>query len=103
MQAQISTPQETVSITQELGDFDASTVTGSDWHLQELDLSAPQPTTSVFQGDLDKDGDVDIFDYNILIENFRATNCGNVADINSDCKVDIFDYNLLVGNFGKKG
>src|SRR3989344_7321559 len=53
------------------------------------------------QGDLDKDGDVDIFDYNSLASNFGSTNCGNVADIDGNCKVDIFDYNLLVGNFGK--
>lgn len=62
------------------------------------------PTT--LPGDLDKDGDVDIFDYNILLENFGKTNCGNVADISppagGDCKVDIFDYNILIENFGKK-
>ena len=58
----------------------------------------PPPT---LPGDIDGDNDVDIFDYNILIENFGNTNCGNVADINSDCKVDIFDYNILVENFGK--
>ena len=54
----------------------------------------------LLEGDLDKDGDVDIFDYNILVTNFGSTNCGNVADINSDCKVDIFDYNILIENFG---
>ena len=52
------------------------------------------------QGDLDQDGDVDIFDYNLLVTNFGSNNCGNVADINSDCKVDIFDYNTLIENFG---
>ena len=57
---------------------------------------------NLLKGDLDKDGDVDIFDYNLMIENFGNTHCGNVADINSDCKVDIFDYNILVENFGKK-
>ena len=51
-------------------------------------------------GDTDSDGDVDIFDYNILIENFGSTTCGNVADLNSDCNVDIFDYNILLQNFG---
>lgn len=62
----------------------------------------PIPTQQAIPGDLDKDGDVDIFDYNILIENFAKTNCGNVADIDGNCKVDIFDYNILVENFGKK-
>lgn len=51
-------------------------------------------------GDLDEDGDIDIFDYNVLLENFGSTNCGNVADINMDCSVDIFDYNILIQNFG---
>jgi len=52
-------------------------------------------------GDIDGDNDVDIFDYNALIENFGSVDCGNVADIDGNCKVDIFDYNLLVENFGK--
>ena len=60
------------------------------------------PTPVPLPGDLDGDGDVDIFDYNLLIENFGSTSCGNVADIDGNCKVDIFDYNLLIENFGKK-
>lgn len=52
-------------------------------------------------GDIDKDSDVDIFDYNLLLQNFGNTNCGNMADLNGDCKVDIFDYNILLENFGK--
>jgi len=59
------------------------------------------PTPEFIRGDLDKDGDVDIFDYNILVDNFGNTNCGNVADIDEDCDVGIFDYNILVENFGK--
>jgi len=59
----------------------------------------PPPT---LPGDIDKDGDVDIFDYNLLVSNFGSTNCGNQADIDGDCDVDIFDYNILIENFGKK-
>ena len=35
-------------------------------------LIIPRPALGrqVIQGNLDKDGDIDIFDYNILIENF---------------------------------
>src|SRR3972149_11406647 len=55
---------------------------------------------SFLPGDLDKDGDVDIFDYNLLITNFGATG-GNPADIDGDGDVDIFDYNLLITNFGR--
>lgn len=60
----------------------------------------PTPTPGL-QGDLDKDGDVDIFDYNLLADNFGNTSCGNIADIDGNCKVDIFDYNILLENFGK--
>lgn len=63
------------------------------------DLSAAPPTK---KGDLNNDGRVDIFDYNLLVENFGNISCGNVADIDGNCKVDIFDYNILVENFGKK-
>ena len=56
---------------------------------------------NVIPGDLDNDGDVDIFDYNLLVENFGASECGNLADISEDCSVNIFDYNIIVENFGK--
>ena len=64
--------------------------------------NTPQPTPTLTPGDFDRDRDVDIFDYNILVENFGATNCGNIADIDGNCKVDIFDYNQVVENFGRK-
>jgi len=62
-------------------------------------LSSPLTSKN---GDLDRDGDVDIFDYNILVRNFGNKDCGNQADIDGDCDVDIFDYNILVRNFGKR-
>ena len=63
--------------------------------------AAVTPTQpSGIAGDIDGDGDVDIFDYNILASNFGSSNCGNVADIDGNCKVDIFDYNILVSAFG---
>lgn len=60
------------------------------------------PTPVPLPGDVDGDGDVDIFDYNLLIENFGSVDCGNAADIDGNCKVDIFDYNILIENFGKE-
>ena len=61
------------------------------------------PPPPFLPGDIDGDGDVDIFDYNLLVTNFGNTNCSNIADIDGNCKVDIFDYNILVENFGRTG
>jgi hypothetical protein len=53
-------------------------------------------------GDLNFDGVVNIFDYNIFLQHFGVTeDCQNVADLNGDCNVNIFDYNVLLQNFGK--
>lgn len=54
-------------------------------------------------GDINDDGKVDIFDYNILLSDFGKTGAVGFspADLNPDGKIDIFDYNILVGNFGK--
>ena len=96
-----------------LGKFNFNTGTGGRTELQAPGgctaaadavkfVWAGSEVPSEIKGDLDKDQDVDIFDYNLLVENFGSTSCGNVADINGDCKVDIFDYNILVENFGKR-
>ena len=52
-------------------------------------------------GDLDSDGDVDIFDYNKLISDFGKSGVGLAPDIDKDGDVDIFDYNKLIENFGR--
>ena len=52
-------------------------------------------------GDFNSDGIVNIFDYNIFLQNFSNQACGNICDMNSDCTVNIFDYNLFLGEFGK--
>jgi len=53
--------------------------------------------------DLNNDGKVDIFDYNILVSDFGKTGVAGFvkSDINRDGKVDIFDYNILLRDFGK--
>ena len=58
---------------------------------------------SSLEADLNNDGKVNIFDYNILVSNFGKTGTSGFisADINKDGKVDIFDYNILISNFGK--
>lgn len=60
--------------------------------------------TGGLQSDLDVDGDVDIFDYNILLSDFGKTGTAGFvkADIVRNGAVDIFDYNVLLGDFGKK-
>ncbi len=58
---------------------------------------APKP------GDLNRDGRVDIYDYNILVADFGKTGSPGwiPADITKDGKVDIYDYNQLITFFGK--
>jgi hypothetical protein len=60
-------------------------------------------TCSTDPADLNGDGKVDIYDYNILVADFGKTGTPGwiPADIIKDGKVDIYDYNMLVGNFGK--
>jgi hypothetical protein len=51
------------------------------------------------QGDIDKDGDVDLYDLNLLLTDFptRALR----SDVDGDGDLDIFDLNFLLINFGK--
>jgi parallel beta-helix repeat protein len=53
-------------------------------------------------GDINGDGTVNIFDYNIFLQHFGVVeDCQNSADLNGDCAVNIFDYNILLQNFGR--
>jgi surface antigen len=63
-------------------------------------IVGPQPAVHI-PGDLNNDGIVDLYDYNILHANYGQTDCGNPADINGDCIVDAYDYNILHANYGK--
>lgn len=49
-------------------------------------------------GDADRDGDVDIFDFNMILQNFGQTNCS--SNLVGECSIDIFDYNKVLENFG---
>lgn len=78
----------------------AKTLSGAkDYFLSIFDISN---IVSVM-GDLNNDGRVNIYDYNILLVNFgRTGNFGFIpSDINASGKVDIFDYNILLANFGR--
>jgi outer membrane protein assembly factor BamB len=63
----------------------------------------PSPTPSAILGDTDSDGDVDLVDYQTLLDEFNTTNCGGscVADFDNDGSITIFDFNILVTHFGQ--
>jgi hypothetical protein len=90
--------QLTLGATPFTGD-NASGTSGTQFlvHLNVIDIA--QPTT----GDLDKDGDVDETDYQILVGNMGLTgNPGFIdSDIDNDGDVDIYDFSLLVSSFGQ--
>ncbi|KKT16588.1 MAG: hypothetical protein UV99_C0010G0018 [Parcubacteria group bacterium GW2011_GWC1_43_61] len=49
--------------------------------------------------DANKDGKIDVLDFNSLMVNWGSTSANNVADFNGDGKVDVFDFNLLMINW----
>jgi hypothetical protein len=54
----------------------------------------------IVPGDLDQDGDVDIWDYSIVVRDFGQSGPGLQGDANGDGRVDETDYNIVVSNFG---
>lgn len=51
--------------------------------------------------DANKDGKIDVLDFNSLMVSWGKTGTGNIADFNSDGKVDIIDFNMLMINWTK--
>lgn len=66
-----------------------------------IPTASPIATPSGKPGDIDGNGKVDIFDYNVLLTNYGKTGQGLQGDLDKNGKVDIFDYNLLLTNYGK--
>jgi len=68
--------------------------------------ATPTPTqeTGLLDGqiDMDDDGDVDIFDYNILVSQYGWTGpaAGNIADFDDDGDVDGFDLDIFTVGYG---
>jgi len=70
-----------------------------DSSMYSLVFTPPPANTPIPKvGDIDRDGDVDIFDYNLLVSKFGTSDCS--VNISNTCTIDIFDYNLLIQNFG---
>ncbi len=59
----------------------------------------PPSTPTYALGDANKDGKVDIFDFNLLMVNWGNNPTNPSADLNNDGKVDIFDFNILMINW----
>jgi len=57
------------------------------------------PIQTYLKEDTNRDGKVDIMDFNTLMVNWGETGAGNIADFNGDGKVDILDFNLLMVNW----
>lgn len=62
---------------------------------------SPSAMASVKPGDIDGNGKIDIFDYNLLLTNFGKSGVAVPGDFDKNGKVDIFDFNILLTNFGK--
>lgn len=60
-----------------------------------VSLSAPVPLESFLLGDFNKDGVVDIQDFNFLISYWGAP----AADLNGDGTTDILDFTILMANW----
>ena len=60
-------------------------------------VSYPFPSKT---GDINHDGNVDIFDFNSLMINWGVTGVGVAGDLNNDGTVNLLDFNLLMINWG---
>lgn len=66
----------------------------------------PTPTgaAATLLGDVDDNGVVDIYDYNLVVTDFNTTGSPGfvAADIDRNGIIDIYDYNTVVTDFGKR-
>jgi hypothetical protein len=73
--------------------------------IDKVTSASPSPTSNqkVCDADIDQSGRVNLFDYTILLNNYRKTTLTNVrADISHDGKVNLFDYTLLLNSFSQE-
>jgi hypothetical protein len=95
------TIDQTGSLTMKLiADNPATNATHLHVGINYLEFVPAGQTTN--PGDTDGDLDVDLVDYQTLLDEFNTTNCGGscVADFDNDGSITIFDFNILVTHFG---
>jgi hypothetical protein len=55
-------------------------------------------------GDIDGDGDTDVFDFGILAANFgQAVTPGTNGDLDNNGTVNVFDFAIFAADFGCAG
>jgi secreted trypsin-like serine protease len=66
-------------------------------------VSCPQSSPWTIVGDVNNDGDIDIYDYNMLLEVFGRSSCKGFhrADLNQDGTVNQTDFDLFLEEFNK--
>ena len=65
----------------------------------DIDLS----TQVLLAGDIVDDNKVDLADYNQMVIDLSQNNVTSLSDLDFDGDVDIYDFNLMMGDFGKTG
>jgi len=69
-----------------------------------IDLDLAGMIVTDLDGDLDSDGDVDVFDFATFQQNYGATSGATPeqGDLDGDGDVDIFDFVMMRDNYGTK-
>lgn len=60
------------------------------------------PTVTLTSGDINKDGVLDILDYNILVGNIQSGTANPGSDLNNDTAIDAKDLNLFLRQLGNR-
>jgi hypothetical protein len=61
-------------------------------------ISAAVATQILIQGDINKDGKVDVFDLSMFLSNWLKSGV-NTSDLNGDNTVNIFDLSILLAKW----
>jgi len=84
-----------------IGQPDAGVMTGGTYTLVGGLWPGAQPTASPCPGDLDGDGDVDLGDLALVLQNFLGNGTPSPGgDLDGDGDTDLSDLALLLQNFG---